>query len=403
MKSSIWLTPTSCADESGRYGYPYCFVRCEWRWVSSRDTSIAGDEMKIFNELIVAAALTMIAGFAALPFAAQDQPQQQPSPREQGELEQIGPPPRQSYQTENPEQLQQLVAPIALYPDSLVASVLAASSYPSQIAEANDWLAARQTFTPEQIAGDADKQSWEASIKSLLAFPPTIRNLASNLSWTSELGDAYYNQPTDIMNAIQEMRRQAKKHDVLKSNDQIHVTDKHGYITIEPKDPDSTTVYIPAYDPWIAYGYAIDPWPGWVEVPGVWWDGPGLDFGIGFGLGPFWGYGWGWPRWGVDWWGRGVYFGGARYWRGGPAFFNRDRYYHGYPGFGQRSGPAGHFDRGFGASAPGLRSGLFGGFNHGGATRGFSARGQSSFGGFNGGGFRGGGFSGGGFHGGGRR
>src|SRR5580692_10772884 len=113
MKWSIWLTLISCADESGRYDYPYCFVRCEWRWVSSRDTGIAGDEMKTFNELIVAAALTMIAGFAALPFAAQDQPQQQPSPREQGELEQMGPPPRQSYQTENPEQLQQLVAPIA--------------------------------------------------------------------------------------------------------------------------------------------------------------------------------------------------------------------------------------------------------------------------------------------------
>src|SRR5580658_2738239 len=190
---------------------------------------------------------------------------------------------KQPYQTENPEQLQQLVAPIALYPDSLVASVLGASSYPSQVAQANDFLAARQNFTPEQIASDADKQSWAPAVKSLLAFPPVVRNLASNLSWTSELGDAYYNQPADVMNSIQEMRREAKKHGALKSNDQIKVIDKHGYITIEPSDPDSHTVYLPAYDPWLVYGYRIAPWPGWVEVPDVWWDGPGVYFGVGFG------------------------------------------------------------------------------------------------------------------------
>jgi len=307
-----------------------------------------------------------------------------------------------TYQTENPEQLQQLVAPIALYPDSLVASVLAASSYPSQIAQANDFLAARQNFKPEQIAADADKQSWAAAVKSLLAFPSVIRNLASNLSWTSELGDAYYNQPTDVMNAIQEMRREAKKHRTLKSNDQIKVTDKHGYITIEPKDPDNHVVYVPAYDPWVAYGYPITPWPEWVEVPGIWWDGPGLYFGIGFDLGPFWGFGWGWPYWGVDWWGRGIYWHGAPYWRGGPAFFDRDRFYHGDSGFGYRNVPDERGARGFGDRSPGVRSGPFSGFDHGGATRGFSARGQESFGGgFHGGGFHGGGFGGGGFHGGG--
>jgi uncharacterized membrane protein YgcG len=357
--------------------------------------------MKPFNRPIVALAFTVLAGSALLALAAQDQGQPPPPPSPQAEPEPPAPQSTQPYQTENPEQLQQLVAPIALYPDSLVASILAASSYPSQIAEANDWLAARRDFTPEQIAADADKQSWEASVKSLLAFPPIIRNLSSNLSWTSELGDAYYNQPSDVMNAIQEMRREAKKHGTLKSNDQIHVIDKNGYITIEPKDPQSTTVYIPAYDPWVAYGYPVAPWPGWVEVPGVWWDGPGLYFGIGFGLGPFWGYGWGWPRWGLDWWGRGIYFGGVPYWRGGPAFFDRDRYYHGYPGFGYRPGAGERFGRGFEGRAPGLRSGPFSGVNHGGATRGFSARGQSSFGGFRGGGFHGGGFGGGGFHGGG--
>ena len=135
---------------------------------------------------------------------------------------------------ETPEQLQRLVAPIALYPDSLVASLLAASSYPVQITEANNWLAPRRNLSPQELAAEADKQSWDPSVKELLPFPPVLQNLASNLSWTSELGDAYYNQQADVMNAIQAMRREAKKNKTLKSNDQIHVTDKHGYISIEP-------------------------------------------------------------------------------------------------------------------------------------------------------------------------
>src|ERR1700722_2965555 len=205
----------------------------------------------------------------------------------------------QPYQLESPEQLQRLVAPIALYPDSLLASMLAASSYPSQISEANSWLAPRHNLSPEELASEADKQQWDPSVKELLAFPPVLENLASNLSWTSELGDAYYNQQAEVMDAIQEMRRKAKKAGTLKSNDQIHVTDKHGHISIDPAMPESNEVYVPAYDPWEVYGYPIDPWPGWVSVPGVWWGGPGLDFGIGFGIGPFLGFGWGWNRLGL--------------------------------------------------------------------------------------------------------
>jgi hypothetical protein len=313
------------------------------------------------------------------------------------------PPTNQQYELENPEQLQRLVAPIALYPDSLVASILAASSYPAQITEANDWLAPRQNLSPQELAAEADKQPWDASVKALLPFPPVLQNMASNLSWTSELGDANYNQGSDVMNAIQAMRRQAKKAGTLKSNSQIHVTDKHGYITIEPAHPDENTVYVPAYDPWDAYGYPIDPWPGWVDVPGVWWGGPGLSFGIGFGIGPFLGYGWGWGGWGLDWYNRGLLYGGIPYYGWGPNFFNRYNYYRGYPGFYHPYWHGPRVDRGFEAPryGGGIRSGPFSGFNHGGTVRGFSARGQGSFGGgFHGGGFRGGAF-GGGFHGGG--
>ena len=271
------------------------------------------------NLRVITVGLTFAAGCALLAAASQEQTQQQapPPPPAAAPTAPSQPAAERPYQQENPEQLQQLVAPIALYPDPLVASVLAASSYPSGIAQAYDWLAPRRNLSPQEIAVEADKQNWDPSVKSLLAFPPVLQNLATNLSWTSELGDAYYNQPTDVTNAIQEMRRQAKKHGILKSNDQVKVQDKHGYITIEPKNPDSQVVYVPSYDPWIAYGYPITPWPGWVAVPGAWYDGPGLYFGEGFGLAPFWGFGWGWPVWGFDWWGGGIWYGGGHYWHRG--------------------------------------------------------------------------------------
>ena len=354
--------------------------------------------MKRSRKLVLA--LSLVAGAVAYSATAQGPAGEQPSPPSPG-----SPPPaaNQQYEMETPEQLERVVAPIALYPDSLLASILAASSFPTQITEANNWLAPRHNLSPQELAADADKQTWDASVKTLLEFPPVLQNLASNLAWTSELGDAYYNQQADVMNAIQAMRRKAKKAGTLKSNDQIHVTDKHGYISIDPTSPDRDTVFVPAYDPWAVYGYPIDPWPDWYETPGLWWDGPGLYFGLGFGVGPFLGYGWGWNRWGFDWYNRGLYFGGRPYWGYGPAFFDRNHYYRGYPGFAHPYGHDPRFGRGFEAPrySPGLRSGPFSGIDHGGNVRGYSARGQGSFGGYHGGGFPGGGYHGGGFGGGG--
>jgi hypothetical protein len=200
-----------------------------------------------------------------------------------------------------------------------------------------------------------------------------------------------------VMDAIQAMRRDAKKEGKLKTNDQIKVTDKHGYISIDPASPQE--VYVPAYDPWGVYGYAVAPWPGWVEVPGIWWDGPGLYFGVGFGIDPFAPYWWGWGDWGLDWYSHGIFFHGSPYWGGGPAFFNRYSYYHGNPGFARGGRPGIDSSRGYQAprDGDGLHSGAFSRPNYGGSTRGYSARGQQSVGG----GFHGGGFAGGGFHGGG--
>lgn len=309
------------------------------------------------------------------------------------------------------EQLERLVAPIALYPDALVAQILAASTFPTQVVDAEDWLKAHPGLSPAGLGAQVDKQPWDPSVKALVQYPSVLDNLSSNLGWTSELGDAYYNQSQDVMNAVQAMRRKAKDAGNLRPTPQLNVNQNNGQIDIEPVDPD--VVYVPAYDPWIVYGYPIAPWPYWVDVPGIWWSGPGIYFGIGFPIAPFFGFGWGWHAWGMDWFHRQLFFNRAPYFARGPAFYNRGAYYGGGRDFGRPGAMRGYLPHGNayrGYQAPrgyaGLRSGPFSGFDHGGLTRGFSARGQSSFGGFHAGGFGGGGFHGGisgGFHGGGGR
>jgi len=299
------------------------------------------------------------------------------------------------------EQLDRLVAPIALYPDALVAQVLAASTFPSEIVDANQWLEAHPGLSDADLGKQVDQQPWDPSVKALVQYPSVLQNLSKNLGWTSELGDAYYNQQADVMKAVQEMRKKAQKAGTLKPTPQLNVEDNNDQVDIDPVDPDE--VYVPAYDPWLAYGYPIAPWPYWVDVPGIWWGGPGLYFGIGFPIAPFFGFGWGWHAWGIDWFHGGLFFNRAPYFPHGPAFFDRGAYYGGRPGFGRVGGFRGELggrDAYRGYEAPrggsGVRSGAFSGITHGGVSRGFSARGQSSFGGFHGGGFHGGGFHGGG-------
>ena len=306
------------------------------------------------------------------------------------------PPPTSAgaYAQLSPEQLDRLVAPVALYPDSLVAQILAASSFPSQIVEADQWLKSHPGQSPADLAAQVDSQPWDPSVKALIQFPNVLDNLSSNLGWTSELGDAYYNQPQDVMKAVQEMRKKAKKAGTLKPTPQLKVYDEGGETIIEPADPN--IVYVPAYDPWIVYGYPILPWPNWVGVPGIWWDGPGIYFGVGFNIFPFFGFGWGWHAWGLDWHHFGLLYNRGPYFARGPDFFDR-RAYFGGPRFNRPGGfrpmlPDRNVYRGFAGprGATGIRTGAFSGFDHGGNVRSFSARGQSSFGGF-GRGARGGG------------
>lgn len=350
--------------------------------------------------------------------------QQQMSPQDQTQVppaEGQAPPPAAGEQNQVPYadlsegQLERLVAPIALYPDSLVAQVLAASTFPSQLVEADNWVKAHQGLSPADLGAQANEQPWDNSVKALVQFPDVLSNLAANLGWTSELGDAYYNQQQDVMNAVQVMRQRAKNAGTLKPNQQQNVNTDNGQIQIEPANPQ--VVYVPAFNPWVVYGYPITPWPYWVNVPGIWWGGPGLYFGIGFPIAPFFGFGWGWHAWGMDWGHHQLFFDRHPYIARGPDFYDRRGYYGGH--FGRPPG-VGFANRGYenpggvnrggnnpyrGFQAPregsGVHSGAFTGQNHGSVSRGFSARGQQSMGGFHAGGFGGGSFHGGGSHGGG--
>jgi len=316
-----------------------------------------------------------------------------------------GPP----YAQQTPEQLQQLVAPIALYPDALVAQVLAASTFPDQVVIADRWVQAHPELKDEALAQAVDQQSWDPSIKAIAAFPSVLGNMDKNLSWTSSLGDAYYNQQQDVMSAVQVMRERAQSAGNLKSTPQQSVQGQDSNIVIQPADPD--VVYVPAYDPWVVYGDPVLAWPGWYPYPGIWYDGPFLSFGLGFGIGFYGGYGWGWGHWGFDWHNRYPVYGHSRYFSRSNTFYNRNAYYrgggargvttnvnrgmsanHGDP-FGGRDDAARGYAQPHGES--GVRSSAFSGYDHGGQARDFSSRGSSSFGG--------GAHAGGGSHGGGTR
>ncbi len=336
-------------------------------------------------------------------------------------------PPGAPYMQQTSEQLEQLVAPIALYPDSLVAQILAASTFPEQVVEADRWGQSHPDLKDEALAQAVDELPWDPSVKALVAFPSVLGNMDKNLSWTSSLGDAYYNQEQAVMDAIQVMRRRAQEAGNLNSSPQQTVNTEGSDIEIEPVSPD--IVYDPAYDPWVVYGGPIVAWPGWYPYPGIWYGGPYLSFGVGFGIGYYGGYGWGWHHWGSDWHHRVVIHDHDRYYSRSPTFYNRDNYYRGRDARGEvnrdrgpdraRNNEEGRprsenaRERGGESNRPGAtarpfegnnkasrgyaeprgqsgtRSGAFSGYNHGGETRSYSSRGSASFGG--GGGARGGG------------
>jgi uncharacterized membrane protein YgcG len=292
------------------------------------------------------------------------------------------------------EELNQMVAPIALYPDALVAQLLASATHPTEIVEADRWMQQHPDLKGDALAKAIDAQSWDPAVKALTQFPGLLGMMDQNLSWTSSLGEAYVNAQQSVLDAVQVMRQRAQEAGNLKSTGQESVTTQGNAIVIEPTNPQ--VVYVPEYDPWVVYGDPLALYPGWIGVPGFFFDGPGIEFGVGIGIAAFGGFGWGWHSWGTDWHGHGLVHGGEPYVSHSREFGDRDRFggrraNFGYSAGSLRGGSFGHAAGGGATHGGGMHSSAFNGFNHGGDARAFSSRGRASFGGFHGGGSHAGG------------
>jgi hypothetical protein len=200
------------------------------------------------------------------------------------------------------DQLDSLVAPIALYPDALVAQVLAASCYPEQVAFADDWMGQNQSLQGDALTQAVDQQSWDPSVQALTQFPSVLHDLAKNLSWTSNLGQAFSNQQPDVMAAVQVMRARAQAAGTLQSSSQIRVVRQSAQtIVIEPAA--TNVVYVPQYNPAVVYGAPLIV-PAY--TPPVVALTAGLSFGAGVAVGAafgggYAGGGWGFGAWGMNW------------------------------------------------------------------------------------------------------
>ena len=227
-------------------------------------------------------------------------------------------------------QIDELVSPIALYPDALVAQILAASTYPDQVVAANTWLQANTKLNDAQRAEQVNGQSWDPSVKALTQFPSVLANMAQNLSWTSALGDAFYNQQKDVMASVQHLRKQAKDAGNLKSSSQqtVKTETQEGQqvIVIQPANPQ--VVYVPTYNPTVVYGTPYNP-PGYstgaMVATGI------ISFGVGMAVGAAMSNSWGWNSWGCGWHGgtvnynRNVYVSNSNVYRNGGYYGNGSR------------------------------------------------------------------------------
>lgn len=225
-----------------------------------------------------------------------------------------------------PKEMEALVAPIALYPDALVAQILGAATYPDQVEAADVFLNANYNLSGDALMQAAEEQGWDPSVTALLQFPSVLEKLAQNLGWTSALGDVSANQQSDVMAAIQRMRAKAYEAGNLKSGGQIKVVkESPEIIVIQPANPQ--VVYVPTYNPTVVYGTPVAT-PGYstgdVVATAV------ISFGVGIAVGAMMSSsncGWGYYGWRMNWAGGMVYCGGGPYY-GNPYWWGGY-----YPGF----------------------------------------------------------------------
>jgi hypothetical protein len=247
--------------------------------------TFAGRTLKSF--LAIFCAITLVPG----PVLGQQSPPSPPAATTSAA-------PAQQPATKIPnDQLDSLVAPIALYPDPLLAQTLAASTYPLEIMQLYQWLQKNKGLNEQALADAVSKQNWEPSIQAMAALPDVVKRLADDVQWTTDLGNAFLAQQGDVMEAVQRMRLKAKDSGNLKSNEQIKVETKsvesQSVIVVEQANPQ--VIYVPSYNPTVVYGAPVYPYPPIYYPPaGYYAAGMAISFGVGIAMGAMWGGGWGW-------------------------------------------------------------------------------------------------------------
>jgi hypothetical protein len=196
-----------------------------------------------------------------------------------------------------PDQLDSLVAPIALYPDPLLAQTLAASTYPLELIQLQQWLEKNKNLKDKALADAVAKQPWDPSIQAMAGLPDVVKRLADDIQWTTDLGNAFLAQQADVMDAVQRMRKKAQDMGNLKSSEQqkveTKVVESKTVIVVEQANPQ--VVYVPTYSPVVVYGPPIYPYPPiYYPPPGYYAAGMAISFGVGVAMGAFWSGGWGW-------------------------------------------------------------------------------------------------------------
>src|SRR5271165_6719338 len=195
-----------------------------------------------------------------------------------------------------PEQLDSLVAPIALYPDPLLSQTLVASTYPLEVVQLQQWLAQHKDLKDKALVDAVEKQDWDPSIQSLAGLPDVVKLLADNIKWTTDLGNAFLAQQSDVMDAVQRMRKKAQDAGNLKSTEQqkveVKTVESQQVIVIEQANPQ--VIYVPSYNPTVVYGAPVYPYPPiYYPPPGYYAAGMAISFGVGIAMGAAWGGGWG--------------------------------------------------------------------------------------------------------------
>lgn len=202
------------------------------------------------------------------------------------------------------DQLDTLVAPIALYPDPLLAQVLAATTYPLEIVQCRRWLLANAKLKGEELTKAAQKEPWDPAVQALVAFPEALKLLDEKIQWTTELGDAFLTQQSEVMDAVQRMRKKAKDGGKLESSKEqkveVKVVESKTVIEIQPSDPQ--VIYVPTYNPTVVYPPPVYPYPPYYPAypAGGYVATAAISFGVGVAMGAFWSGGGGWG-WGCGW------------------------------------------------------------------------------------------------------